>query len=145
MKTQASLAALWLSMKMASRMFVSSLLQLLTLLMACLATSAETGLKFEKRAGALPTLTLPYGTYRADNFNPDGEVGKSYKRPGKKQLTTTKDLHLQKHSFRRTACGELKMGKTRSSSNRRNNARWLLWTNLCPSTYQRNPDSRSGG
>lgn len=32
------------------------------------------GLNFEKRAGQLPTLTLPYATYRATKFNSDGDV-----------------------------------------------------------------------
>lgn len=38
------------------------------------APAPDTGLKFEKRAGALPTLTLPYGTWRAAHYNPDGDV-----------------------------------------------------------------------
>ncbi|KAL8951799.1 MAG: hypothetical protein Q9222_002248 [Ikaeria aurantiellina] len=31
------------------------------------------GVKFEKRAGALPTLTLPYATYRAASYNTNGD------------------------------------------------------------------------
>ena len=32
------------------------------------------GVQHDKRAGTLPTLTLPYGTYRASLYNPDGDV-----------------------------------------------------------------------
>ena len=39
----------------------------------CLAAPAPLGLKFEKR-DVLPTLTLPYATYRASNYNPNGDV-----------------------------------------------------------------------
>lgn len=39
-----------------------------------LAAPPKLGLKFEKRAGGLPTLTLPYGTYRAAKYNPNGDV-----------------------------------------------------------------------
>ncbi len=41
----------------------------------CHAASSNLGLKFDKRQGALPTLTLPYATYQATNYNPDGDVG----------------------------------------------------------------------
>lgn len=40
----------------------------------CLAAPANLGLKFNKRAGGLPTLTLPYGTWRASSYNPNGDV-----------------------------------------------------------------------
>lgn len=35
---------------------------------------ANLGLKFDKRSGSLPTLTLPYGTWQASNYNADGDV-----------------------------------------------------------------------
>ena len=41
----------------------------------CHAASSDLGLKFDKRQSALPTLTLPYATYQAADYNPDGEVG----------------------------------------------------------------------
>ena len=41
---------------------------------ACHAAPANLGLNFEKRAGSLPTLTLPYATYQASSYNPDGDV-----------------------------------------------------------------------
>ena len=41
------------------------------------ATSSKLGLRFDKRQSALPTLTLPYATYRAANYNPNGDVGLS--------------------------------------------------------------------
>lgn len=42
---------------------------------AILAAPPWLGLQFEKRAGELPTLTLPYATYRAARYNPNGDVG----------------------------------------------------------------------
>ncbi|KAL8637666.1 MAG: hypothetical protein Q9228_005088, partial [Teloschistes exilis] len=39
-----------------------------------LAAPSPLGLKFEKRAGQLPTLTLPYATYRAASYNPNGDI-----------------------------------------------------------------------
>ncbi|KAL8684730.1 MAG: hypothetical protein Q9224_006164, partial [Gallowayella concinna] len=41
---------------------------------ATLAASPHLGLKFEKRAGSLPTLTLPYATYRAAKYDPNGDI-----------------------------------------------------------------------
>ena len=40
----------------------------------CYAAPRKLGLKFDKRESALPTLTLPYATYRASHHNPDGDV-----------------------------------------------------------------------
>lgn len=44
---------------------------LLSLLACCFATPTELGLKFDKRSGHLPTLTLPYGTWQATKYNAD--------------------------------------------------------------------------
>ncbi|KAI4188986.1 MAG: hypothetical protein LQ346_005193 [Caloplaca aetnensis] len=41
---------------------------------AILAAPPWLGLQFEKRAGELPTLTLPYATYRAARYNPNGDL-----------------------------------------------------------------------
>lgn len=41
---------------------------------ATFAASSPLGVKFDKRADGLPTLTLPYATYRAKSFNPNGDV-----------------------------------------------------------------------
>lgn len=38
----------------------------------------DIGVKFDKRQDELPTLTLPYGTWRASDYNADADVGKSY-------------------------------------------------------------------
>lgn len=40
----------------------------------CRAAPAKLGLSFDKRADSLPTLTLPYATYQAANYNPDGDI-----------------------------------------------------------------------
>lgn len=47
----------------------------LALVAACCAAPANLGLGFDKRADALPTLTLPYATYKAASYNPNGDVG----------------------------------------------------------------------
>ena len=45
----------------------------------CLAAPAKLGLSFDKRAGSLPTLVLPYATYQAANYNPDGDVSQPFR------------------------------------------------------------------
>ena len=45
----------------------------------CHAAPANLGLNFEKRAGSLPTLTLPYATYQASSYDSDGDVGRAFK------------------------------------------------------------------
>lgn len=47
---------------------------LLSLVACCHATSSELGISFNKQSGQLPTLTLPYGTWRARNFTNDVSV-----------------------------------------------------------------------
>lgn len=37
-------------------------------------TSKKLGVRFEKRADELPTLTLPYGTWQAAEYNEDADV-----------------------------------------------------------------------
>lgn len=46
----------------------------LSLAAVCCAAPANLGLRFDKRAGSLPTLKLPYATYQAANYNPNGDV-----------------------------------------------------------------------
>ncbi|KAL8838672.1 MAG: hypothetical protein Q9176_004912 [Flavoplaca citrina] len=41
---------------------------------APLAASLQLGLNIDLNADGLPTLTLPYATYRAKKFNPDGDI-----------------------------------------------------------------------
>lgn len=40
----------------------------------CDAAPPKLGLSFDKRADSMPTLTLPYATYRATEYNPNGDV-----------------------------------------------------------------------
>ena len=65
--------------KMFSKMRLHSLLTLgfagLALALPAPDSSAETlGLKFDKRADELPTLTLPYATYQASEYDDNGDV-----------------------------------------------------------------------
>lgn len=48
----------------------------LSLLLAsfCITAPTEHGIRFDKREGALPTLTLPYGTWQATKFDPNENV-----------------------------------------------------------------------
>ena len=55
-----------------------SLASTLLLAAACQAAPAKLGLAFDKRADALPTLTLPYATYRAADYNPNGDVSTAW-------------------------------------------------------------------
>ena len=56
-------------------MYANLLFVLLAQVVAlCHAAPYELGSQFDKRAGSLPTLTLPYGTYRAKTYNPNGDV-----------------------------------------------------------------------
>ena len=50
------------------------LVSIYLLAITTLAAPPQLGLKFDKNAGGLPTLTLPYATYRAASYNPNGEV-----------------------------------------------------------------------
>ena len=45
----------------------------------CCAAPADLGLKLDKRAGTMPTLTLPYATYQASSYNPNGDVSTTHK------------------------------------------------------------------
>lgn len=56
----------------------SSIASVLTLVALCCAAPAKLGLSFNKRANAMPTLTLPYATYQAASYNADGDVNFSF-------------------------------------------------------------------
>lgn len=51
-----------------------TLASLLWMVPLCRAAPASLGLSYDKRANAMPTLTLPYATYQASDYNPDGEA-----------------------------------------------------------------------
>ena len=53
---------------------LSLFLLVLSLLISCQAAPVELGIQFDKRAATLPTLTLPYGTYRASSYDADADV-----------------------------------------------------------------------
>ena len=40
----------------------------------CCASPAKLRLKSDRRADTMPTLTLPYSSYKASNYNPNGDV-----------------------------------------------------------------------
>ncbi len=47
---------------------------LLSLAAICCAAPANLGISFEKRAGSMPLLKLPYATYQAAKYNANGDV-----------------------------------------------------------------------
>ena len=51
-----------------------SLALALSLAAVSCAAPAKLGLSFDKRAGSLPTLKLPYATYQAANYDSNGDV-----------------------------------------------------------------------
>ena len=51
-----------------------SLALALSLAAVSCAAPPKLGLSFDKRAGSLPTLKLPYATYQAANYDPNGDV-----------------------------------------------------------------------
>ena len=46
----------------------------LSLAALCRTAPGDLGLHFDKRAGSLPTLKLPYATYQAASYDPNGDV-----------------------------------------------------------------------
>lgn len=109
----------------------------------CLAAPAELGLKFNKRAGALPTLTLPYGTWQASSYNPDGDVCHlSIPRSlhifinDPPELNIVPDLYIQKYPLWSSSGGELEMGQARPSSARVDGAGWFLRPDLYSGAHQ---------
>ena len=71
--------------------------------LSCNPMQIPLGLELNTTAG-LPTLTLPYATYRAASFNPNGNVTshQAYKCFAA-VLTASLDLHLQKHPLWRSS------------------------------------------
>ena len=96
---------------------LASALSLAAVVAVCRAAPAKLGLSLDKRAGSLPTLVLPYATYQAANYNPDGDVSRSSQDP-KYSLTYPTDIYVQKHSLRCSTSRQSSMGQTRASRDR---------------------------
>lgn len=69
-------------------------MRLCSLLICALATAVcaaptgpQLGVTFSKRQDELPTLTLPYGTWRASDYNADADVRGSTHVAEREQLT----------------------------------------------------------
>lgn len=80
-----------------------------SLLLAWLCSTApvELGIRFDKRDGALPTLTLPYGTWRATKFEPNGDVSTDF------MPTLSFDVHCADISARYTFSKTFALGRHR--------------------------------
>ena len=130
-------------------LYFFSLVSVALLLVApCLAAPVELGLKFSRRAGALPSLILPYGTWQASSYDPNGDVrspSQTLMAPSPQEWLTEnhQDLYLQEHSLCRASSGRLTLGQACPSSDGNNSARWVVWACLCPSAYQRASAYRS--
>lgn len=98
------------------------------------AAPANLGIKFDKRANALPTLTLPYGTWRAHSYDPNGDVRALLTYAGDAvvndpSLTYTGiDLYLQEHPLRRPTRWRLEMGQACTTCYGDRGSRWRLWS-----------------
>lgn len=53
---------------------IKYIFSVLLLVRLCIAAPADCGIRFDKRDGALPFLTLPYGTWQATKYDPNGDV-----------------------------------------------------------------------
>lgn len=51
-----------------------NIFSVLLLVWLCIVASADCGVWLDKRDGALPFLTLPYGTWQATKYDPNGDV-----------------------------------------------------------------------
>ena len=130
-------------------LFSSSFICGVVLLAApCLAAPADLGLKFNRRDGALPTLTLPYGTWQASHYEPNGDVCSPYSRSClplrmNDMLKITKDLYLQEHPLRGSSNRRPEMGQASTSIERDGGARWILRPCLHPGAHQGSSAYRS--
>lgn len=64
--------------------------------LSCNSIQVPLGLRFDMKA-ALPTLTLPYATYRAASYNPIGNVSNGAGKGVRSSTNRPLDLHFQKH------------------------------------------------
>lgn len=81
-------------------MRLCSLLICLLATAVCAAPTAgpQLGVKFSKRQNELPTLTLPYGTWRASEYNADADVrGSTDVAEGTADQQRTLGVCLQEH------------------------------------------------
>lgn len=53
---------------------IKHIFSVLLLAWLCIAAPADCGIRFDKRDGALPFLTLPYGTWQATKYDSNGDV-----------------------------------------------------------------------
>lgn len=100
------------------------------------AAPAQLGLSFDKRADSLPVLNLPYASYQATNYNPNGDVSLPFEAP-RPPLTWPADIHLQEHPLCRPTGRRPSLGQTGASRDRDWNPRWLIRPHLRPSAHQR--------
>lgn len=106
-------------------------LSVLFLVAECLAVPATEGVSFDKRAGELPTLTLPYATYRAASYNPNGDVLRLLaQKMGEVKADLSLVLCIQEHSLCCAASWTTTVCKACASSPRARNSEWLLRTHL---------------
>ena len=73
-------------------MMFKSIVYLFLITPLCRAAPAKLGITLGGSDGSLPTLTLPYATYRATKYNPNGDVCAILERPFAEEI-----LSFSKH------------------------------------------------
>lgn len=101
----------------------------------CITAPTDHGIRFDKRDGALPTLTLPYGTWQATKFDPNGDVSFNSMFTLKVDVYFADflaDIYLQKHSLWGASGRGTKMGEACSPCPRNHHTGWFIWPNMHP-------------
>ena len=112
-------------------------------ILSCSPMQVPLGLGLNTTAGP-PTLTLPYATYRATNFNPNGKViSHRTCRGSAVVLTAYLDLHLQKHPLCRSPDWSSPLGTSSATTARIGDTGWLLWSNMQAGTHEGTATNRT--
>ena len=119
-------------------------LLVLSFFLSCQAAPVELGIQFDKRAATLPTLTLPYGTYRASSYDADADVRPDLLSvPLNYACSSRPDLPVQERSICCPSGREPSMGKACSAGKRNDDSGRILRSYMCSSAPQRTTIDRS--
>jgi hypothetical protein len=115
---------------------------------AAISVNTELGVHFTSSTSALPNLTLPYGSWKASQYDSTQDVWvwfscSSFRITGlylpiilltgrESPLTKRElDIHVQEYSLRCPSCRKLEVGETGGPSLQCVGARWKLWEYMC--------------
>ena len=104
---------------------------------SCLAAPTKLGLEFNKRGSALPTLTLPYGTWQASSYDANGDVcSQCTSFHAIDRLKPAKDIYVQEYPFWSSSGWQSEMGQACTACAGDDRPGWILWACLCSGAYQ---------